>query len=138
EKRLPARAQHQYIPVDLPQWISRFLDHWRPDLALWVESELWPNLVLSTRARGIPMVLINARLSARSFERWRRWPGLIGPVLDAFPACFAQDAVQAERFRQLGVRELAMVGDLKAAAATLPFEPSQLMQLRRQIRSRPL
>jgi 3-deoxy-D-manno-octulosonic-acid transferase len=138
EKRLPARAQHQYVPVDLPRWISRFLDHWRPDLALWVESELWPNLVLSTRARGIPMLLINARLSARSFARWRRWPGLIGPVLDAFAACFAQDAVQAERFRQLGVRELAMVGDLKAAAATLPFEPSQLMQLRRQIRSRPL
>ena len=56
DKRLPARARHQYVPVDLPRWIGRFLDHWRPDLALWVESELWPNLVLATHVRGIPMV----------------------------------------------------------------------------------
>jgi 3-deoxy-D-manno-octulosonic-acid transferase len=83
------------------------------------------------------MVLINARLSERSYARWRRWPGLIGPVLGAFAICFAQDAVQAERFRRLGARELAMVGDLKAAAAALPVELSQLMQLRRQIGSRP-
>ena len=65
-------------------WIARFLDHWRPDLALWVESELWPNLVLATHARGIPMVLVNARLSARSYSRWRRWPGLIGPDAGRF------------------------------------------------------
>jgi 3-deoxy-D-manno-octulosonic-acid transferase len=138
EKRLPARARHQYIPVDLPHWISRFLDHWRPNLALWVESELWPNLVLTTRARGIPMVLINARLSARSYARWRWCGGLIGPVLGAFAMCFAQDEVQAERFRHLGVREVAVVGDLKAAAAALPVDRSQLMQLRGQLGSRPL
>ena len=138
EKRLPPRARHQYVPVDLPHWISRFLDHWRPDLALWVESELWPNLVLATHARGIPMVLINARLSASSYARWRWFGGLIGPVLGAFTMCFAQSEVQAERLRQLGVRKVAMVGDLKAAAAALPVELSQLMQLRAQIGSRPL
>ena len=53
--RLPARAHHQFVPVDLPGWVGRFLDHWRPDLALWVESELWPNLVLMTAARGVPI-----------------------------------------------------------------------------------
>src|ERR1700730_8842350 len=103
ERRLPARARHQFVPADLPHWIERFLDHWRPDLALWVESELWPNLVLATHARGIPMVLINARLSAGSYARWRWCGGLIGPVLGAFSMCFAQDEVQAERLRQLGV-----------------------------------
>jgi 3-deoxy-D-manno-octulosonic-acid transferase len=138
EKRLPARARHQYVPVDLPHWISRFLDHWHPDLALWVESELWPNLVLATRARGIPMVLINARLSAGSYARWRWCGGLIGPVLGAFTMCFAQDEVQAKRLRQLGVREVAMIGDLKAAAAALPVERSRLVQLRGQVGSRPL
>jgi 3-deoxy-D-manno-octulosonic-acid transferase len=138
EKRLPARARHQYVPVDLPHWISRFLDHWRPDLALWVESELWPNLVLTTRARGIPMVLINARLSARSYARWQWCRGLIGPVLGAFAMCLAQNELQAQRLRQLGARKVAMVGDLKAAAKALPVEQSQLMQLRAQVGSRPL
>ena len=71
ETRLPARARHQFVPADLPSWTARFLDHWRPDLALWVESELWPNLVFAAHARNIPMVLVNDRLSAPSDGRWR-------------------------------------------------------------------
>ncbi len=138
EKRLPPRARHQFVPVDLPGWIGRFLDHWQPDLALWVESELWPNLVLATHARGIPMLLVNGRLSARSYRRWRRWPGLIGPMLGAFAQCLAQDADQAERLRRLGARDVAAIGDLKAAGATLPVDQAQLWRLRRQIGSRPL
>jgi 3-deoxy-D-manno-octulosonic-acid transferase len=138
DKRLPARARHQYVPVDLPRWISRFLDHWHPDLALWVESELWPNLVLATHARGIPMVLINGRLSAASYARWRWGAGLVRPVLSAFATCFAQDEVQAERLRRLGVREIAMIGDVKAAAAALPVDLSRLKQLRDQVGPRPL
>ena len=105
ETRLPARARHQFVPADLPSWTARFLDHWRPDLALWVESELWPNLVFAAHARNIPMVLVNARLSARSYGRWRHWPGLIGPILSAFDLCLAQDQRQAERFRSLGARQ---------------------------------
>jgi 3-deoxy-D-manno-octulosonic-acid transferase len=138
DKRLPARARHQYVPADLPRWIGRFLDHWRPDLALWVESELWPNLVLATHARGIPMVLINGRLSAASYARWRWGAGLVRPVLGAFATCFAQDEVQAERLRRLGVREVAMIGDVKAAAAALPVDLSQLKLLRHQVGPRPL
>jgi 3-deoxy-D-manno-octulosonic-acid transferase len=138
ETRLPACARHQFVPADLPYWIARFLDHWRPDLALWVESELWPNLVLATHARGIPMVLVNGRLSARSYRRWRRWPGLIGPVLGAFELCLAQDRLQAERFRFLGARQIATVGDLKAAAEPLPFDRSHLLRLRGSIGSRPV
>ncbi len=138
ERRLPTRATHQFVPADLPHWVARFLDHWRPDLALWVESELWPNLVLETHAHGIPMVLVNGRLSARSYKRWRKWPGLISPVLGAFQLCLAQDQDQAERFRSLGAREVVTVGDLKAAAAALPFDRSELLHLRGWIGSRPL
>jgi 3-deoxy-D-manno-octulosonic-acid transferase len=137
ETRLPAGARHQFVPVDLPRWIGRFLDHWRPDLALWVESELWPNLVLVTHARGIPMMLVNGRLSARSYRRWRRWPGLIGPMLGAFAQCLAQDAEQADRLRRLGARDVAAVGDLKAAGAALPVDQAQLWRLRREIGLRP-
>jgi 3-deoxy-D-manno-octulosonic-acid transferase len=138
KKRLPARARHQFVPVDLSHWVGRFLDHWRPNLALWVESELWPNLVLATHARRIPMVLLNGRLSAASYARWRWWPGLIGPMLQAFALCLAQDEQQAERLRQLGAREVATLGDLKAAAATLPVDGLQLEQLRQLIGPRPL
>src|SRR5579862_604936 len=102
EGRLPHRARHQFVPVDLPRAVERFLDYWRPDLAIWVESELWPNLVLATHRRGTPMLLANARLSARSFAHWRALPGLVRLVLRAFALVLAQDEVQAERFRRLG------------------------------------
>ena len=138
ESRLPARARHQFVPVDLPRWIARFLDYWRPDVALWVESELWPNLILATHARGIPMALVNARLSAASYARWQKWPGLIRPVLGAFSLCLAQDEEHTRRFRRLGAREVAVVGDLKAAAAPLPVDRRQLDELRRQVNARPL
>ncbi|MBV8133245.1 MAG: 3-deoxy-D-manno-octulosonic acid transferase [Alphaproteobacteria bacterium] len=138
ESRLPSRARHQFVPVDVSRWIARFLDHWHPDLALWAESELWPNLILATHARGIPMVLVNARLSAGSYARWQKLPGLIGPVLGAFSLCLAQDEEQARRFRRLGAREVGMVGDLKAAAGALPVDRRQLEQLSPRIKERPL
>src|SRR6201987_1917096 len=138
ESRLPPRARHQFVPVDLSRWIARFLDHWRPDLALWVESELWPNLILATHARGVPLILVNGRLSAGSYARWQNWPGLIGPILGAFSLCLAQDEEQAQRFRRLGAREVDTVGDLKAAAAALPVDRSQLTGLSRQIMTRPV
>ncbi|HUC10815.1 MAG TPA: 3-deoxy-D-manno-octulosonic acid transferase [Stellaceae bacterium] len=138
EQRLPTGARHQYAPIDLPCWISRFLDHWRPDLALWVESELWPNLVLATAARAIPMILINGRLSARSYRRWQRWPGLIRPVLGAFAQCLAQDSEQAARLRRLGGRNVIALGDLKAGGNPLPADPAQFRRLRREIGPRPV
>jgi len=137
-KRLPPRARHQFVPVDMPHWVARFLNHWRPDLALWVESELWPNLVLQTQAHGVPMVLLNGRLSGRSYRRWRHCPGLIRPMLGAFHLCLAQDEQQAQRFRSLGARQVVAVGDLKSASAALDADRSELLQLRGWIGSRPL
>jgi len=138
EGRLPQRARHQFVPVDLPRAVERFLDHWRPDLAIWVESELWPNLILATHRRGTPMLFANARLSARSFAHWRALPGLVRPVLRAFALCLAQDEVQAERFRRLGASPVASVGDLKAAAAPLAANPAAIEALRREIGARPV
>ncbi|HZU90526.1 MAG TPA: glycosyltransferase N-terminal domain-containing protein, partial [Stellaceae bacterium] len=134
--RLPARARHQFAPLDLPLYVARFLDHWRPDLALRVESELWPNLVLTTRDRGIPAILVNARLSARAYARWRRCPGLIAPMLAAHALILAQSEEQAERFRRLGAGAAASVGDLKQAAAPLPADPAELRRLARLLAGR--
>jgi 3-deoxy-D-manno-octulosonic-acid transferase len=138
DSRLPQGVVHQFVPVDLPRPVERFLDHWRPDLAVWVESELWPNLVFAAQHRAIPMLLVNARLSAGSQARWRLLPGLIRRMLEGFALCLTQDATQAERFRRLGAPEVASVGDLKAAAAPLAADPAALAELRRQIGSRPL
>jgi 3-deoxy-D-manno-octulosonic-acid transferase len=137
ETRLPARTRHQYVPVDLPGAVARFLDHWRPDLGLWVESELWPNLVLMTQAKGVPMALLNGRLSPRSYARWRRLPGLIRPVLQAFALCLAQDEAQAQRLRRLGAPDVAMLGDLKASASALPVDAAEMARLPGRIGSRP-
>ncbi|MBV9552684.1 MAG: 3-deoxy-D-manno-octulosonic acid transferase [Alphaproteobacteria bacterium] len=136
--RLPPGARHQFVPADLPRAVARFLDHWRPELAVWVESELWPNLVLMTRQRNIPMLLLNARLSARSHARWRRWPQLARPVIGAFSLCLAQDETQVRRFRELGAPAAASIGDLKAAAKNLVADPAVLGDLRRQAGNRPL
>jgi 3-deoxy-D-manno-octulosonic-acid transferase len=137
EPRLPRGARHQFVPADVPGAVARFLDYWRPDLALWVESELWPNLVLMTRERRIPMLLLNARLSARSHANWSRWGGLARPMLSSFALCLAQDEAQGERFRELGAPEVASVGDLKSAAKTLPTNTETLVALRDEIGARP-
>ena len=97
ESRLPPRARHQFVPVDLLRWVTRFLDHWRPDLAVLVESELWPNLLTGCRSRGIPVVLVNARLSAASLRRWRLAPGLAREMLGSLTAVQAQSETDAER-----------------------------------------
>ena len=138
ETRLPEGVVHQFVPLDLPRPVERFLDHWRPDLAIWIESELWPNLVLETHRRGIPMLLLNARLSERSVTRWRALPGLIRPMLQAFALCLAQDEIQAERLSRLGARAVASVGDLKTAAEPLAADPAALDELRHQIGARPV
>jgi 3-deoxy-D-manno-octulosonic-acid transferase len=136
--RLPRHARQQYVPVDLPGAVERFLAHWRPDLAIWVESELWPNLVLATARRETPLLLVNARLSVRSLARWRRLPRLIRPVIRAFDLVLAQDGVQAERYRRLGASPVAVAGDLKSAAPPLAADPAALAALRAEIGERPV
>ncbi|XKH34650.1 3-deoxy-D-manno-octulosonic acid transferase [Azospirillum doebereinerae] len=101
-RRLPEGAIHQYVPVDLPAAVDRFLDHWRPDAVLWTESEIWPNLLAGIRARAIPAALVNARMSERSFGRWRNAPGLIGGLLSTFQVTLAQTEGDADRLRRLG------------------------------------
>ncbi len=137
-ERLPAGAFHQYVPVDRLPWVRRFLDHWRPDLAVWVESEFWPNLITETVARGIPMVLLNARMSPGSFARWLRFKPVFQPLIAGFSLCLAQDEAEAHRLRELGVRNVKAAGNLKHAASPLPVDETQLANLRAVIGGRPV
>ncbi|HYD19714.1 MAG TPA: 3-deoxy-D-manno-octulosonic acid transferase [Patescibacteria group bacterium] len=127
-ERLPIGAFHQYIPVDQPDWVARFLDHWRPNLVVWSESEFWPNMLAGIKARGIPAVLLNARMSARSFRRWKWARGAISEVLSAFSLCLAQNDAEAQRLRVLGARDVRVSANVKYAAQPLPVDPGALAQ----------
>ena len=137
-ERLPGRAFHQYVPVDRTAWVRRFLDHWRPDAALWMESEFWPNLILETAARDIPMVLLNGRMSDRSFRRWSGRRGTIKKILSRFALCLAQSDADRERFAALGAADPQCFGNLKYAAPPLPHDQGELAALRKAVRGRPL
>ena len=137
-ERLPPRAFHQYAPLDSAAAVKRFLDHWRPDLALFVESEFWPNLVLKTRERHVPMALINARLSERSFRGWSRASSLARVLLSSFDACLAQDEPTASRLTRLGARSVRVSGSLKADAPPLPVDEAALDAFKTAVGSRPI
>lgn len=137
-KRFPPDIIHQYLPFDSPRFVKRFLDHWQPSLALFIESDLWPNLILAGKARRLPMVLINGRMSPRSFPRWRRFPQSIGELLGSFEMCLAQSEADAERFSALGGRNVSVTGNLKLDVAAPPADEGRLLALAVATRGRPV
>ena len=137
-ERLPEGAIHQYIPVDHPVWVKRFLDHWRPDLALWAESELWPNLLCNVQERGIPAVLLNARMSKGSFRTWSRVKGTAQKLLSTFDLCLAQNTAEADRLKNLGAKHVKVSANLKYAAAPLPYDPEALADMQERTAHRPV
>ncbi len=129
QKRLPEGALHQFIPLDTPPYITRFLDHWHPDLALFVESDLWPNIILSASERNTPMVLVNGRISARSYSRWRRFPRTIAVLLRRFDLCLVRSRDDEERFAALGAPQISIIGNLKFDVPALPVDIHKLAAL---------
>src|SRR5438477_12368447 len=137
-RRFPPDVIHQYVPYDSPRFVARFLDHWRPSLALFIESDLWPNLILSSAARRLPMVLINGRMSHRSFPRWRRVSGTISALLGKFDLCLAQSQIDAERFAALGSHNVVITGNLKLDVPAPPADYAKLEKLMAVTRGRPI
>ncbi|RTL48386.1 MAG: 3-deoxy-D-manno-octulosonic acid transferase [Bradyrhizobiaceae bacterium] len=129
-RRFPPDVIHQYIPFDTPQFVDQFLDHWQPDLALFIESDLWPNMLLGAAERRIPLVLINGRMSQRSFPRWNRAYGTISTLLSCFDLCLAQSDVDAERFTALGSPNVLTSGNLKLDVKAPPADPAKLDRLK--------
>jgi 3-deoxy-D-manno-octulosonic-acid transferase len=137
-KRFPTDIIHQYIPYDSPRFVARFLDHWKPSLALFIESDLWPNLIISAAKRRLPMVLINARMSQRSFPRWKKFSATIGALLGRFEICLAQSETDAERFSALGSRSVVVTGNLKLDVQAPPSDAVKLDKLMAVTRGRPI
>jgi 3-deoxy-D-manno-octulosonic-acid transferase len=137
-RRLPPGAVHQFVPVDVPRYVRRFLDHWQPDLALVAESEIWPNMVIALDRRRIPLVLVNGRMSDRSFRRWQRLPHIIGSLLERFALCLAQTPEDAERLARLGAPRVLVSGNLKFDSAPPPADPRVVAHLSGLVAGRPV
>jgi 3-deoxy-D-manno-octulosonic-acid transferase len=138
ERRLPPDAVHQFVPLDAPSYLRRFLDHWRPNLVLLAESDLWPNRIMACADRAIPMILVNGRLSERSFVRWRYVPKTIGALLSRFDLCLAQSEPDAERLSTLGAPRVSVTGNLKLDVPAPPVDAQKLAAMRAAVGKRPL
>jgi 3-deoxy-D-manno-octulosonic-acid transferase len=137
-ERLPAGAIHQFVPLDSPLFCQRFAEHWRPDLGVFTESEIWPNLIVEASNRGIPLALVNGRMSQRSCERWARMPSLSRPVFSRFDLVLTQNLRFAERLAGLGAGKVVITGNLKYDAPPPPVDARRAEELRRFIGGRPV
>ena len=139
-ERLPERCIHQFAPLDVLPWVQKFLDHWRPQVAVWTESELWPATLCESKARGIPMLLINARISTRSFRRWRAMGGMAGALLRRFDRILAQDSLAGDQLKALGAdpARLSVEGSLKEGAAPLPYDEAERVRVAKALAGRPV
>ena len=137
---LPEGCLHQYVPVDTGVAVRRFLDHWRPDLALWVESEFWPGLMAATARRGTPMMLVNARVSARSARRWAWAPGMAAALVRLFRRIVTQDAETVGRLVAMGADpgRVRQGGNLKALTPVPGCDAAELEALRARLAGRPV
>jgi 3-deoxy-D-manno-octulosonic-acid transferase len=136
-RRLPAGVIHQFAPVDGPGAVNAFLDHWRPSLAVFVESELWPNLILETRRRGVRLVLASARITEKTVEGWQRFPGAAREILSAFDRILPQDETSAARLHSLGARIDGHV-NLKLSGEAPPHDAAAFTRLSAAIGDRPV
>ena len=134
--RLHPDVIHQYVPLDLRPAVRRFLDHWKPDLAIIAESEIWPMTILELGARRIPQVLVNGRLSDKSFSSWSRRASIAEALLENLSHVVAQSDIDAERFRALGARPVTVSGNLKVDTSAPPFNPSELADLKEEVGDR--
>lgn len=135
--RLPPRAFHQYMPIDRPQWVQQFLDYWHPDAILWAESELWPVMLSEIGRRRLPMALINARMSEKSFRHWQFAKKSVAELLSAFTVILTQTQKDKEFFEGLNAHSVVVAGNIKYCAPPLPYDAQQFNMLQPVITQRP-
>jgi 3-deoxy-D-manno-octulosonic-acid transferase len=136
QQRLPKRSFHQYAPIDKLEYVQEFIDYWQPDLAIWVESEFWPNMILETKRVGCPMVLLNGRISDESFDKWQRYKKLLKMVLACFDLVLPQSREDSAKLRGLGARNIKYLGNLKYGARPLPCDEKKLAEVQQMVGGR--
>ena len=136
--RFPPDVIHQFIPLDTPRFVAQFLNRWQPDLALFTESDLWPNLIMAATKRRIPLIIVNGRVSERSFHRWRAFQGTAKALIGRFDLCLAQSGLDANRLTQLGAPHVEVTGNLKLDVPAPPIDSNKLQTLKDAIGDRPV
>ncbi|MBQ7659269.1 MAG: 3-deoxy-D-manno-octulosonic acid transferase [Alphaproteobacteria bacterium] len=137
-KRLPERAFHQYYPLEHPLYAARFIRHWKPNIALWFESEFWPAMLSAVKKRNIPIILVNGRISNKSFKRWQQFEFVIKEILDCFSLCLGQSDEDTYRLKVLGAKNTASLGNLKYAGLPLPVDKQKEDEMKEQFAGRPI
>jgi 3-deoxy-D-manno-octulosonic-acid transferase len=137
-QRLPRGVIHQFLPVDAPRYMRRFLQHWKPDLALLVESDIWPNMMIEASRQGVPIIMVNGRLSHSSFQRWRYLPNSFANLLQRFDLCLASTPGDAERLTESGAPRVVMTGNLKLDVPAPSADNAKLTALQIAIAGRPV
>ena len=132
--RFPPDVIHQFIPLDTPRFVAQFLNHWQPTSRLFTESDIWPNLIMAARKRRIPLIIVNGRVSERSFQRWRALHGTAKALLGRFDLCLAQSGLDANRFTQLGAPQVEVTGNLKLDVPAPPIDDDKLQGAERRHR----
>lgn len=136
ERQMPPRTFHQYLPLDAPRYLDKFLKHWRPDLSIWSEQDLWPNAILATDRANVPLAMVNARMHAPSFRKRQKLAGLYGDLLSRFQLIAAQDVETAHHLAALGAKGVEVTGALKAASPALSAPQEDLDQLTEALEGR--
>ena len=137
KENLPPRTIHQYFPLDVPVYCKRFLEHWKPNLCIWSEQEIWPGMVWHNLEAGIPQVLINARMNKKAYHSKSRFKSMFEKIYRTFPIISAQDDKSAYYIKKLG-GHAKVDGSLKPIAPPLHCVESELRQRKMQIGDRPV
>jgi len=138
EKRLPERAFHQFVPFDVPKFAKRLLDYYKPEAVLWFESELWPSLLSAIYERHIPLILVNGRISDKSFKMWQKFKFISQEILGCFTLCLGQSEQDKNRLKLLGAKRAECFGNLKYAGMPLPVDEKVFNDVQNQIAGRPV
>ncbi len=136
-EKLPKNAYYQPVPWDYAPYVQRFLNHWKPSIAFFIEADYWPNLILKTADQKIPLVLLNGRISQRSFKRWKIFSSLFKKMISSFSYIFPQTQEDLKRFQQFGGHDIKYVGNLKYSSSPLAYDSTQLKILETAIKDRP-
>jgi len=111
------KITHQFLPFDVPKFVNKFLNHWSPNLCIFVDSEIWPNLILNIKEKKIPLLLINGRITKKSFQRWRYLNNFSKKIFQKFDLCIASSKESEDYLNALGAKNIKNFGNLKFASA---------------------
>jgi len=108
-----AKVIHQFLPLDISVWTSKFLEHWKPNLSIFIDSEIWPNLISQISEKKIPLLLINARITKKSFKRWKLIISFAKKIFEKFDLCIVSNKESENFLKILGAKNIKNYGNLK-------------------------